>query len=70
MTMSTDILVAFGFVSALDFCPTSLRDIQIVGARNAEKVDQISPESGSDCGSGDFVFPRPVRTCRFGGTRN
>ncbi|KAI5338918.1 hypothetical protein L3X38_018190 [Prunus dulcis] len=57
MTMSTDILVAFGFVSVLDICPTSVGHTWTVGARNADQVDQISYESIEDCGSGDFVLP-------------
>ncbi|CAL8168287.1 unnamed protein product [Prunus armeniaca] len=44
-------------VSALDFCPTGLRDIWTVGTRNADQVDQMAPESSDDCGSGYFVFP-------------
>ncbi|CAL2270810.1 unnamed protein product [Prunus armeniaca] len=50
-------IVAFGIVSALDFCPTSLRDIWTLGTRNADQVDQMAPESSDDCGSGYFVFP-------------
>ncbi|CAL8993194.1 unnamed protein product [Prunus brigantina] len=30
------------------FCPTSLRVIRTVGARIADKVDQMSPESSED----------------------
>ncbi|BBN68210.1 hypothetical protein Prudu_333S000100 [Prunus dulcis] len=39
MTMSTDIQVAFSFVSALDICLTSFGGARIVGARNADHVD-------------------------------
>ncbi|KAI5351511.1 hypothetical protein L3X38_004402 [Prunus dulcis] len=37
--MSTDIQVAFSFVSALDICLTSFGGAGIVGARNADHVD-------------------------------
>ncbi|CAL8161242.1 unnamed protein product [Prunus armeniaca] len=57
MMMFTDILVAFSFVNTLDIYPTSLGDTRTVRARNADQVDQMSPESNNDCGSGDLVFP-------------
>ncbi|KAI5322147.1 hypothetical protein L3X38_031219 [Prunus dulcis] len=37
--MSTDIQVAFSFVSMLDICFTSFGDARIVGARNADQAD-------------------------------
>ncbi|KAI5351032.1 hypothetical protein L3X38_003923 [Prunus dulcis] len=39
MTMSTDIQVAFSFVSALDICLTSFGDARTMGARNADQAD-------------------------------
>ncbi|BBN67773.1 Chalcone and stilbene synthase family protein [Prunus dulcis] len=39
MTMSTDIQVAFNFVSALDICLTSFGDAGTVGARNADQAN-------------------------------
>ncbi|CAL8168052.1 unnamed protein product [Prunus armeniaca] len=39
MTMSTDIQVAFSFVSALDICLTSFGNARTVGARNADQAD-------------------------------
>ncbi|KAI5351529.1 hypothetical protein L3X38_004420 [Prunus dulcis] len=43
MTMSTDIQVAFSFVSAFDNCLTSFGDARTVGARNADQADFVSP---------------------------
>ncbi|KAI5344008.1 hypothetical protein L3X38_011885 [Prunus dulcis] len=57
MMMSTDILVAFDFVSTLDICPMNFGDYRTMGERNVDQVDQMSPESSVDCSSGDFVFP-------------
>ncbi|KAI5318585.1 hypothetical protein L3X38_038293 [Prunus dulcis] len=39
MTMSTDIQVAFSFVSTLDICLTSFGEAGTVGARNADQAD-------------------------------
>ncbi|KAI5316474.1 hypothetical protein L3X38_036181 [Prunus dulcis] len=39
MTMSTDIQVAFSFVSALDICLTSFGDVGTVEARNADQAN-------------------------------
>ncbi|KAI5324266.1 hypothetical protein L3X38_033339 [Prunus dulcis] len=39
MTMSTDIQVAFSFVSSLDICLTSFGDARTLGTRNADQTD-------------------------------
>ncbi|KAI5316553.1 hypothetical protein L3X38_036260 [Prunus dulcis] len=45
--MSTDIQIAFSFVSALDICLTSFGDAWTVGARNADQADYGPPNPAS-----------------------